>query len=370
MFKYQKMLRAVLLMTVVSGAVSGAFASGCDAVPYEPVVDEDRLGLFTRTKVRGTYLKHQAAATEMQARVHEAKQYWFGVNGEALEYRLAEAARNLADYHKRFESAKQHQKSKLTAEDKSARVTELSTRNLALEQTIKALRAIPKRADYLEKQLSESEIELADNKAEIATLGTVFEDLFPLIQSATDEFERLQRQKSPEATDNRIYFMKLIYTKFRTVYNLEVETTTPRFLAGLEERYPGSNLHLCEGGTIISPLDDIVRLLHGIGIGSELITDCSAAPSSGSFHPQSFVYKLIMALEVPDPRFVTEDLPIPYYRRTTAGEYVEETVPPTGFLEAYAFMADYMARAFDLRLREDIAALRTIVEVPDLTIDG
>ncbi|MBY0462366.1 MAG: hypothetical protein K2Q34_04210 [Alphaproteobacteria bacterium] len=369
MLKYQKILKSILLMTVVSGAVSGAFASGRDAVPFEPIVDEERLGLFTKSKVRGTYLKHQAATSEVQARIHEAKQYWFGVNGEALEYKLKEAARNLAEYNKRLESAKQHQKSKMTAEDKSARATELSTRNLELEQTIKALRGIPKRADALEKELSESEIELANNKVEIASLNTAFEDLFPLIQSATEELERLQKEKSVEAQLERDKLLMLLYAKFRTIYHLPVETTSPEFLDRLCKRYPTSNLHLCESGTIISPLDHIVRLLHGIGVDRDLITDLSAPPSSGRFHPQSFIYKLMMAIEVPDPRFVTEDLPVPYYRRTTAGEYIEETAPPTQFLDAYAFMADYLARAFDLRLREDVATLRTIVEVPDLTVE-
>ena len=78
-------------------------------------------------------------------------------------------------------------------------------------------------------------------------------------------------------------------------------------------------------------------------------------------HPQFLLYKLMTALEVPDPRFAIEDLPIPYYKKTPTG-YAKQITPPTSFLDAYGSMLDHLAYIFNVRLQEDVALLRSILE--------
>ena len=114
MKKYQKILKAVLLITVVSGTAFEVSASGGDAVPYYPSVDPSRAELFNApVRSRGSYQKHQAESIKVQAWVREAEEWWSGANSggdeAARAVRLKEARDNLDKCQKRHDLAKAYE---------------------------------------------------------------------------------------------------------------------------------------------------------------------------------------------------------------------------------------------------------------------
>ncbi|MBY0281234.1 MAG: hypothetical protein K2W94_03650 [Alphaproteobacteria bacterium] len=338
MLKYQKILKAFLLITVVSGTALEVVASGVDAVSYEPVVDAERLAHFTRdSRVRGSYYKHQAASVEIQDRIHEAKQYWFGANSDVLPYRLAEAKKKFGKIERQRVLANSY-----VGKDgeKASKLAEFKAEKSSLDESLKMLEhpddiaATRRRLDVLVES--------------IEALQQNFAVFTNAVRKANEEVERLTREQSSEAQSQRDKFVHMIYNKFRTVYNLcdvPLETNSAGFLDRLAERYRGLPLEVWERGTIISPLDYMAPLLHAMGIGPELIVGLDSA-KPGKFHPQAFIYKLMIALEVPDPRFTSRDLPTAYYKKTPAGNYELNPLEPRGFLESYGAMLDYLGYTF------------------------
>lgn len=368
MVKYRKMLKAILLVTVVSGFVPEAFGSGATA-SYYPSVDPSRADLFSGSfKSRGSYQKHQSKSIEVQAWVREAEEWWTGASRggdddtRAGLLRLAEARERLVKCQEKLEQSRVYEA--MPEGDRSDRIAFLVRANEKLQSDLIGIHAESMSEAAMQAEIAKMRADLARNENEMNILLERPYKFIAAVEAAQREVAAIEADNKEGANAFKRTFMKRLYTKFKTVYDLRPErggkplnTTSSVFLEQLDGKYEGLSIH--EQGAIISPLKDMVALLHEVGVDPVVIRGLTGEEVD-MLHPQFLLYKLMAALEVPDPRFSAEDLPVPYYKKTPAG-YIEQTVVPTGFLDAYGSMLDHIAHIFNVRLQEDVATLRSVL---------
>ena len=194
-------------------------------------------------------------------------------------------------------------------------------------------------------------------------------------EEAEEELERLRNEEEQDVRAFRENFLTLLYVKLKTIERIQKgqrkpATANEKFLHSLDDRYPLEEGYkersYYERGAIISPYKDMVELLHQIGVGPDLVKGLTVKDEEARpevLNLPNLLVRLLTAIEVPNPKFAASDLPIPYYARTEGhGQYSKETDSIEDRLKAYAAMADHISHVFDLRLREDVASLRTIIE--------
>ncbi len=199
-------------------------------------------------------------------------------------------------------------------------------------------------------------------------------------RKAEELLKQLEREESESAAHVFEDLIKLAALKLKTIYNLvpqkskmNLYTRKSKHLDRMKERY--SDLVAWEEDNTVSMFKDVVQMLHGLGTGRELVcgvtvtrgddgdSDAEMSTESDRLNIQRLLLHLVGAIETPAVDFKTSDLPRTHnMQHSSTGQYVAITEKPRNYLDAYAYMAEHVASVFDMRLREDVASLRTIVD--------
>ena len=366
---FYMLLSAVTLTTTVS------FAADL------PPTDEGRvLVLAAPVTYRSSYAKHQAQSIEMQERLADSYRRWQIVKksggGVDLRVELEQARADLVKAQTNEARARE-----IDAMDPIARQAELRRKDEQLRRS----------QERVAKATDEGIGEPDDIVGLIADTQKIQEEV-ELLRSDLLDFMRVRHQiqqrvryleiaaaAGAERLDDALFdqFKKLATLKVKTIYTLThqvggrpLETTVEEragdYLVELLAKYGAPNLVEMDRGSIVGQFKEMIGLLHEMGVDYRLANGIipSHRDIAEVLNAQIIILQLLKALEVPSVSFVTTDLPLPHYARDLSGVYQKNTEPPRSFLEAYANMADYLAYVFEMRLREDIASLKSILASP------
>jgi|GEM_PF-6762221 len=379
MRKHRSFFKAFLLLTTISTAVPN-ISYGAEMMQTENFYERGRRLLGSSVTLSGSYLKHQATSIGLQERTRQAESRWRGaIEGEDAEerhQRIAEAEEKVAKYADLVEQVRLLRE-RMPKPQRAARVQELQEHIGALDESLQDLESGGRGSEKRQIEIRKTKGDLSKSRRELDLLqkAEVKQNVYMnKYEEAQEELDLLQQEEQNGSMAFQEDFLALLYAKLKTINPVQngkkkLATTNAAFLASLDEKYPlgegyATERSYYESGTIVSPYKDMVELLHEIGVGPDLIKGLARGQEDGGpevLDLPNLLIRLLAAIEVPNPRFEATDLPNPYYSRV-GGQYSKKTAPIEKLLEAYAAMTDHIARVFELRLREDVASLRTIIE--------